>query len=146
MAVKPIPEGHNSVSPYLIVRGAAEVIDFLRQTFAAEELFSSKHPDGKVAHAEVKIGDSVIMIAEATNEFPALQAMIHVYVSDVDGAYQRAVRAGGESLREPADQFYGDRSAGVKDRSGNMWWISTHKEDLSPAEIAKRAAAAMKQG
>jgi len=142
MAVKPIPEGHNSVSPYLIVHGAAQVIELLTQAFDGTELFRMPTPDGTIAHAEVKIGDSVVMIADATAEFPPSPATVHVYVNDVDAVYQRAVRAGAESVREPADQFYGDRNAAVKDAGGNQWFISTHKEDLSPEEIERRAQAA----
>jgi PhnB protein len=143
MTVKPIPEGHNTVSPYVIVRGAAEVIDLLTQAFGATELFRMPTPDGAIGHAEVRIGDSVVMLADASAENPPMPCTVHVYVTDVDAAYRRALRAGAVSLREPADQFYGDRNAGVTDAGGNRWWISTHKEDLSPDEIARRAKAAM---
>jgi uncharacterized glyoxalase superfamily protein PhnB len=145
MAAKPIPEGHSTVSPYLIVPGAAKVIDLLTQAFGAKELFRSERGQGVIAHAEVKIGDSVIMLSDASPEFPAMPAMVHVYVQDVDAAYARAVRAGATSVREPSDQFYGDRSGGVKDSGGNVWWIATHKEDVSPDELARRAEQAMKQ-
>ena len=141
MATKPIPEGHNRVSPYLLVTGAAAVIELAKRTFGAVELHRSLRPDGLIGHAEFKIGDSVVMISDATDEFPAMQSMVHVYVEDVDDAYRRAIAAGAESLREPADQFYGDRSAGVRDAGGTSWWIATHREDVSPEEIERRAKA-----
>jgi uncharacterized glyoxalase superfamily protein PhnB len=144
MAVKPIPEGYSTVSPYLIGTDAAKTIDLLVRAFGATEQFRSLRPDGTVGHAEVKIGDSVIMIADAGPEVPAMPATIHVYVPDVDASYRRAVAAGATSVREPADQFYGDRNAGVKDHAGNQWWIATHKEDLTPEEIQRRAQQAMK--
>jgi PhnB protein len=145
MAVKPIPDGYHTVTPYLTVQGAAKVIDFLKQTFEAVETELLPRPDGMIGHAEVRIGDSIVMMSDATPEFAPMPAMIHVYVNDVDAVYKRALQAGAISLREPADQFYGDRSAGVKDLSGNHWWIATHKEDVPPAELKKRAEAAMKQ-
>jgi PhnB protein len=141
MATKYIPEGHNNVSPYVITKGAAKVIDLLKQAFGATELMCMRMPDGTIAHAEVKIGDSVIMISEGNDQFPPRPAAVHIYLPDVDAAYQRALRAGATSEREPADQFYGDRSAGVTDAGGNSWWIATHKEDLSAEEIDKRAQA-----
>jgi PhnB protein len=145
MAVKPIPDGYHTVTPYLTVRGAAKLIDLLKQTFGAVETERIAGPDGTIGHAEVRIGDSVVMLADATPEFTPMPAMIHVYVNDVDAVYKRALQAGTISLREPTDQFYGDRSAGVKDFCGNHWWIATHKEDVPPEELKKRAEAAMKQ-
>src|SRR5215472_17646336 len=110
MATNYVPEGHNQVSPYLVTENASRLIELLKQSFRATELFRSARPDGTVMHAEVKIGDSVIMIGEANAEFPAMNAMVHVYVDDVDAAYTRALRAGATSVRAPEDQFYGDRS------------------------------------
>ena len=137
-----VPAGHNSVSPYLIIKEAGRVIDLLKQAFGATEVLNMSNPDGKIGHAEVRIGDSIIMLADANEQFPASPATVHVYVPDIDAAYQRALRYGATSLREPSDQFYGDRTAGVKDASGNSWWIATHKEDLTPEEMTKRAKAA----
>ena len=145
MAVKAIPDGYHTVTPYLIVQGAAKLIDFLKQTFAAQEIERLTQPNGTIGHAEVRIGDSIVMMADATPEFAPMPAAIHVYVNDVDAVYKRALQAGTTSLREPADQFYGDRSAGVKDPSGNHWWIATHKEDVPPEELKRRAQAAVKQ-
>ena len=139
MAVNPIPDGYSAVSPYLIGAGAPKLIDLLVRAFAARETFRMNRPDGTVGHAEVKIGDSVIMIADASPEAPAMPATIHVYVPDVDAAYRRALAAGATSVREPSDQLYGDRNAGVSDHCGNRWWIATHTEDLTPEEIERRA-------
>ena len=97
-----------------------------------------KRPDGKIMHAEMKIGDSRVMLGEANEQWPLTTASLHLYVPDVDSAYKRAVDAGGKPTVEPMDQFYGDRSGCVKDASGNTWWIATHKEDLSLAELQKR--------
>ena len=139
--VKPIPEGYHSVTPVLTVEGASNLIDFLRQVFDAEEEERFTGPDGRIRHAEVRIGDSLIMISDATPEFPAFPAMINVYIEDTDAAYKRALRAGATSLREPSDQFYGDRTGGVKDQFGNQWWIATHVEDVSQEELEKRMKA-----
>lgn len=140
MAVNPIPEGHNQVSPYLITAAAAKVVEFLKSTFGAREL--NRMMKGEViGHAEVKIGDSVVMLSDSSAQFPAQPASMHVYVEDVDAAYARAIKAGGVSLREPADQFYGDRSGGVKDPGGNTWWISTHVEDVTDEEMRRRGQA-----
>jgi PhnB protein len=146
VAVKPIPEGYHTVTPYLVVPRVAELIDFLKQAFGAEEMFRMPRPDGAIAHAEVRIGDSMVMMGEPMGEFQPMPAMIHLYVDDADAMYRRAVDAGATSVREPTDQFYGDRSAGVKDQAGNQWFIATHKEDVAPDELARRAEAAMKQG
>lgn len=140
-----IPRGHNAVSPYLITTGAGGIIELLKAAFGAEDLGRHLRPDGTIMHAEVRIGDSVIMLSDGNAEFPPAPAMVHVYVPDVDAAYRRALQAGATSVLEPSDQFYGDRSAGIRDAAGNQWWIATHKEDLSPEEIARRAEAAMKQ-
>ncbi len=145
MAVKPIPDGYHSVTPYIIVQGAALLIAFLAQAFQAKEIERMMRPDGTIMHAEVRIGDSVIMISDAGGEFEPMPSMIHLYVNNTDTAYKRALQASATSLREPADQFYGDHSAGVKDSCGNQWWIATHQEDVSPEELVKRAEAFMKQ-
>ena len=139
--VKPIPDGYHSLTPVVVVDGAPRLIDFLKQVFDAEEEEVYKAPDGRVIHAELRIGDSVLMISDSNPEFPALPTMITVYTVDVDAAYKRALKAGATSLREPANQFYGDRSAGVKDAHGNQWWIHTHVEDVSQEELEKRMKA-----
>jgi PhnB protein len=138
MGVNPIPEGYRTVTPYLVVEGAATVLDFVKQAFGAEEKFRMETPDGKIGHAEAQIGDSMVMMGDAGEENPAMPAMIHLYVEDCDATYERALAAGGTSEREPTDQFYGDRSAGVRDSTGNLWWIATHVEDVPEDEMAKR--------
>jgi uncharacterized glyoxalase superfamily protein PhnB len=141
MTVKTIPEGYHTVTPYLVVHGAPELLDFMKQAFGATESHRSAQPDGTIMHAEVRIGDSMVMMSEAQGEFKRMPAMIHLYVEDVDAVYERAIRAGATSLREPSDQFYGDRTGGVQDPCGNQWWIATHKEDLSIEEIRRRTEA-----
>jgi PhnB protein len=142
MAVKHIPEGYQAVTPYLVVQNASQLIDFLKRSFGAEEAGDRMtRPDGKVMHAEVRIGGAPIMLCEPMMNLQAAPASIYLYVEDVDAAYRRALEAGATSLMEPADQFYGDRSGGVKDSQGNIWWIGTHIEDVAPEELAKRAAA-----
>ena len=141
MPVNSKPEGYSTVTPYFVVPGAAEFIEFLTAAFGGQEKSRHGTPDGKIMHAEVRIGDSLVMLGDSSPEFEPTRASIHVYVDDVDSTYRRALDAGGESLREPEDQFYGDRSAGIKDRFGNQWWLATHVEDVSPEEMQKRQAA-----
>jgi PhnB protein len=142
--VKPIPDGYHTVTPYLVVEGVEELIDFLKQAFDAVETERIPGPDGKVGHGEVRIGDSVVMMGEASGEWKPMPGMIYLYVNDTDATYKRALEAGATSVMEPADQFYGDRNAGVKDASGNMWWIATRKENVSPEELRRRAEARAK--
>jgi PhnB protein len=139
--VKPIPEGHHTVTPYIVVTGVAKLIDFAKEVFGATEVHLSKRPDGTVMHAEIKIGDSIVMMGEGA-QFKAFPAMLHLYLEDCDAVYRRAIQAGAKSLREPADQLYGDRTGGVEDAFGNQWWIATHVEDVTPEEIERRAKAA----
>ena len=143
-AVKPIPEGFHAVTPYLLVEDAAGLIPFLEKAFGAKLLGRYDAPDGRLMHASLEIGDSKVMMGQAAAEWPAMPCMIHLYVEDTDAVYRRAVEAGARSIREPADQFYGDRSAGVADPAGNQWWISTHVEDVSDEEIARRHEEQMK--
>jgi uncharacterized glyoxalase superfamily protein PhnB len=146
MAAKPVPDGYHTVTPYLTVRGAPRVIEFLIQAFEAELPHEPiKRPDGTIMHAEVKIGDSRIMIADESEMSKATPSSLYLYVPNVDRAYQQAIKAGGSTVMEPTDMFYGDRSGNVKDPSGNSWFIATHKEDVSPQELAKRADAFLKQ-
>lgn len=116
MSVRPIPEGYHAVTPYFIVPGAGDFIEFLKEAFGAQEKERFGRPDGAIMHAEVRIRDSIVMLGDASPEFEPTRSSIHLYVDDVDATYKRAIQAGGESLREPEDQFYGDRSAGIKDR------------------------------
>jgi uncharacterized glyoxalase superfamily protein PhnB len=139
MSVKPIPEGFRTLTPYLVVTGVPRLIDFLKAAFGAREHYRSTRPDGVVMHASLEVGDSMLMMGEAQGTFPPMPACLYVYVPDVDATYRQAVAAGGISLAEPANQFYGDRKAGVRDPSGNMWWLATHVEDVTEEEIARRA-------
>jgi PhnB protein len=144
--VKPIPVGYHTITPYLIVEGADKLIDFTQRAFGAEfDHEPAKRPDGKIMHATLKIGDSMLMVAEASEHAKATSVMLYLYVPNVDAAYQMALKAGATSVMEPADQFYGDRSGGVKDATGNQWFFGTHIEDVSPAEMKKRTAEFFKQ-
>jgi uncharacterized glyoxalase superfamily protein PhnB len=146
MAAKPVPEGYHTVTPYLVVRGAPKLIEFLEQAFGAQLSHEPvKRPDGSIMHTQVKIGDSQIMIGEESEMAMAAPCTLHLYVPDVDSVFQQAVKAGGSTIMEPMDMFYGDRSGGVTDPSGNRWYIATHKEDVAPQELAKRAEAFFKQ-
>jgi len=145
MAVKPIPEGYHTVTPYLCVQGADKLIDFLKQVFAATEIESMTNADGTIKHAEVRIGDSVVMMSESRGEWKPMPGAFYLYVSDADAVYKRALTAGATSLMEPTNTFYGNRESGVKDQFGNSWWIATHIEDVSLEEMQRRAAAQMKQ-
>ncbi len=148
--VKPIPEGYHSVTPYLIIKGAAEAIDFYKKAFGATELFRMAQPDGKVAHAEIKIGDSPIMLSDEHPEMGyksptslgGTPLSIMIYVEDVDTIFKQALAAGGEEQKPLQDQFYGDRSGTLKDPFGHIWHVATHIEDVSPEEMDKRAKAA----
>jgi uncharacterized glyoxalase superfamily protein PhnB len=142
MAVKPVPKGYHTVTPYLTVRNAPNVIEFLKQAFGAKLSHdATKRPDGSIMHAEVMIGDSRVMIAEESEMAKATQSSLYIYVADVDSVYRQAIKAGGNNIMEPMDMFYGDRSGGVKDPSGNSWYVATHKEDVEAKELARRAEA-----
>jgi PhnB protein len=152
--VDPIPAGYPRVSPYLCVDGAADAIDFYANVLGAKERMRMEGPPGRIGHAEIEIGDSIIMLAD---EFPeqgfrgpksvgGSPIMLSVYVDDVDAVYERALAAGATSTREVADQFYGDRVAGFEDPFGHRWHIATHVEDVPDDEMARRAAEAMGGG
>ncbi|HJX92439.1 MAG TPA: VOC family protein [Pyrinomonadaceae bacterium] len=149
--VKPIPDGYHSVTPYLIINGATKALDFYKKAFGATELFRMEH-EGKIGHAEMKIGDSPVMLAD---EQPAMgyvgpeklgnsPVSLMIYVEDVDKVYKEAISSGGTEVKPVQDQFYGDRSGTLKDPFGHVWHIATHKEDVAPAEMEKRIAAAHK--
>jgi PhnB protein len=149
MAVKPIPDGYHTVTPYLIVHDGAGAIAFYQKAFGAKELFRMPTPDGKVAHAELKIGNSPFMLADECPERGAVSPKslggsptgILLYVEDVDGLTAQAIAAGAKVLMPVTDQFYGDRSGTVADPYGHKWTISTHKEDVPMAEMQRRMAA-----
>lgn len=144
--VKPIPQGYHTITPYLVVDGAEKIVSFMKEAFGAQPVFEPMmRPDGKIMHAEYKIGDSVVMISDASERAKPTSAMLHLYVPNVDAVYQKALQAGATSMIEPADMFYGDRSGGVKDPAGNQWHIGTHIEDVAPDELKKRALEFMKK-
>ena len=146
--VKPIPEGYHSLTPYLIVDGAADALEYYKKAFGAIELFRMEH-QGKVGHAEMKIGDSPFMLADGQPEmgykgpkaYGGTPVSLMIYVDDSDAIYKQAIDAGGVELKPLQDQFYGDRSGTLTDPFGHVWTVSTHKEDVSPEEIEKRLAA-----
>jgi PhnB protein len=141
MTTQPIPQGYGTVTPYLVVEDAGAVIDFATRAFDATERM--RYPDpatGRIMHAEISIGSSIVMIGEANDETEPNPATLHLYVEDTDAVYAQAMAAGGTSLREPRTEFYGDRMAGVRDSQGNSWWLATHVEDVTPEEMERRAA------
>lgn len=140
-AVKPVPDGYHTVTPYFTVANAATFLAFLKQAFNAEETFNMAGPDGSIRHAEARIGDSMVMIGQAGSESKLRPNTIYLYVPNVDAAYTKAVAAGAKSIQEPTTHFYGDRSANVEDSQGNAWWIATHVEDVSSEDLERRAAA-----
>ena len=150
---KPIPEGYHALTPYLAIRGAADAIEFYKKAFGAKERMRMEAPGGKLGHAEIVIGDSVVMLAD---EFEAMDFLsplarggtsvtLHLYVRDCDASFAKAEAAGAKVIRPLKDQFYGDRSGTVQDPFGHVWHLSTHKEELSLAEIKRRGAEAMKE-
>jgi uncharacterized glyoxalase superfamily protein PhnB len=144
-SVKAIPDGYHTVTPYLLVDRVADFIQFLERAFGAKETQRSAMPDGTVMHAAVQIGDSMVMMGQASGSWKAMTAMLYLYVLDVDRVYERALEAGAKTVREPRDEFYGDRAGGVEDPWGHQWWIATHKEDVHPEELQRRFAAARAQ-
>ena len=140
MAVKPVPEGYHTVVPYVVAADAEALLEFLKTGLNAKEIEVMRYPDGRVWHGDVVIGDSHVMLSQATEQHPAMPATLYLYVPDTDAAYRAALAAGGTSVMEPATQFYGDRNAGVKDSNGNMWYFGTHVEDVSPEEMRRRQA------
>jgi len=141
MKVNPIPEGCHSITPCLLVSDAGRLVDFLKRAFDGIEHSKFLRPDGTVLHAQVRIGDSLVMIGEPQGDWKPQTSMLYHYVADVDAIYQQAVAAGAQSVVAPANMFYGDRHACVRDVAGNDWWIATHIEDVSAAEIQARATA-----
>jgi PhnB protein len=144
MAVKPIPEGYHTFTPYFVVEGASNFIEFVKTAFGGQEIYRFPAPGGKVGHAEMRVGDSVLMLADTNAEFPPSKMVSYLYVPDVDATYKKALAAGAKSQRDPANQFYGDRVATVMDRWGNNWSIGTHVEDVPPDEMERRMKAQKK--
>jgi PhnB protein len=149
MAVKPIPAGHHTVTPYLAIQNAALALEFYQKAFGATESYKLMMPDGRLGHAEIRLGDSVIMLADEFPEYggkapPTLggsPVSIHLYVDDVDAFFNRALAAGATERKPVMDQFYGDRSGQLEDPYGHLWWVATHKEDVAPEEMQRRVQA-----
>jgi PhnB protein len=148
-SIKPIPDGYRGAIPYLTVKNAAAAIDFYKQAFGAAELMRMTAPDGKIGHAEIKIGDAILMLSDEYPEMNVLSpetiggspVVIHLYVENVDVTAGQAIAAGAKVVRPVEDQFYGDRAGKFTDPFGHHWWLATHKEDVAPEEMKKRAAA-----
>lgn len=151
--VKSIPEGYHTATPYLTLRDAAKAIDFYKRAFDATEVNRMEGPDGKITHAELKIGDSMIMLSDEMqgNEARSPQSLggttagVFLYVKDVDATFHKATTAGAKATAQPTDMFWGDRYGKVMDPYGHVWSLATHKEDVAPAEMKKRAEAHMRQ-
>lgn len=147
--VKPIPDGYHSLTPYLVVSGGAAAIDFYRKAFGAQELMRMPGPDGKLMHAEIKIGDSILMLGDENPQMGARSpkslggtpASVLLYVENVDAVFDRAVKAGAKVVMPVEDMFWGDRYAKLEDPFGHLWQLATHKEDVTPEEMGRRAAA-----
>ncbi len=146
-----IPEGYNTITPYLVVKGAAKAIEYYKNVFGAKVLVRMDGPDGKIGHAELEIGTSKIMLADenlsmgfkSAETIGSSPISLYVYLPDCDAVVEKAAAEGGKILRPVADQFYGDRSGAFQDPFGHMWWVATHKEDVSGEEMAERAKKAM---
>jgi PhnB protein len=151
--LKATPEGYHSVTPYLFIKGAAGAIEFYKNVFGATEAMRMPGPDGRVMHAELRFGDSVVMLSDENQHAGALSPQsiggtaggLNVYVTDVDAVVRKAVEGGAKLVRQVKDQFYGDRSGSIIDPFGHMWSVATHVEDVAPEEMRRRAATAMSQ-
>jgi uncharacterized glyoxalase superfamily protein PhnB len=138
MSIKPIPEGFHAITPYLFAQGATQLIDFISAAFQGELIFQQRRPDGTVMHATMRIGDSMLMLADSTPEFDAMRSSIYLYVADCDAVYQRALDFGGVSVFPMMTLPSGERYGGIKDPCGNVWWVATHVEDVPPDEEERR--------
>lgn len=142
MKVNAIPKGYHTITPYLAVKDAQGLLEFLKKAFDAT-VETHAMPDGTILNAQAQVGDSMVLIGQAPKGTPdseLMPAMLYLYVEDADAWYRKAMAAGGESIREPADQFYGDRVGAVRDLARNQWWFATHKEEMSSEEMVRRAA------
>ena len=137
--VKAVPEGFHTVTPYITASNAAAVIDFLQRAFGATVVERIEGDKGRIRHAQIKVGDSIVMLTDGNDDCRPAPAAFYLYLEDVDAAYEQALRAGGISIMEPADQFYGDRSGGIRDACGNSWWLATRIENVPSEEVARRA-------
>jgi PhnB protein len=136
--VSPVPPGYHTVTPFVIVKGASQFIDFMKEAFGAVEMTRVADESGAIGHAEVRIGDSVVMLFDSKEDWPQTPAFLRIYIEDVDTFYERAIQAGGTSVTKPTNMPWGDRSCRVRDPFGNLWWIMTRMEEVSPEEEEKR--------
>jgi PhnB protein len=153
MNVKPIPAGHHTVTPYLAIKNGVKALEFYKKAFGAIEGDKLIMPDGRLGHAEIRLGDSVIMLSDEFPEYGGKSPQtlggspvsIHLYVEDVDAFFKKAIAAGAKERKPVANQFYGDRSGQLEDPFGHLWWVATHKEDVPPEEMQKRVQAMFSQ-
>ena len=149
MNVKPVPEGHHTVTPYLAIKYGVQALEFYKRAFGATEESKLVTPDGRLGHAEIRLGDSLIMLSDEFPEYGGKSPQtlggspvnIHLYVEDVDAFFKKAVAAGAKERKPVMDQFYGDRSGQLEDPFGHLWWVATHKEDVPPQEMQRRVEA-----
>ena len=154
MSIKPIPDGYHSITPYLTIHGAADAIEFFKRAFGAVEAFRLAAPNGTIGHAEIRIGDSTVMLSDPCEEGPMRSPQVlggssvglHLYCEDVDALFARALEAGAKVVKPVQDQFYGDRTGTLEDPFGHIWFLATHKEDLTAEEIGWRAQAFFQGG
>jgi PhnB protein len=147
--VTPIPQGHRTVEPYLAVKDGARALDFYKRAFGATEVYKLFLPDGRLGHAEIRLGECIVMLSDEFPEYGGktpqtlggTPVSIHLYVDDVDAFFKKALAAGAVERKPVMDQFYGDRSGQLEDPFGHLWWVATHKEDIAPEELQKRVQA-----
>lgn len=144
-SVRAVPEGLQTVTPYLVADNAAKLIEFMRKAFDGKVTFISNRDDNRIMHATVSIGTSTIMIADTMEGMQPQTGMLYVYLEDADRAFKKAIEAKATSIQEPKTEFYGDRAGAVRDEWGNVWWIATHVEDVAPDELERRAKEAFKE-
>lgn len=144
-SVRAVPEGYHTVTPYLVVENAQGLIDFIKNAFGGKETSVMKGEDGKIMHATLSIGDSIVMISDTMEGMQIQTSMLYLYLEDADAVFKKAVQASATSIHEPTTEFYGDRAGAVKDQWGNVWWIATHVEDVDQQEMERRAEKVMKE-
>src|SRR5213595_2366234 len=138
MSMKPIPEGFHAITPYLFAHGASRLIEFISAAFEGELIFQQQRPDGAIMHATIRIGDSMLMLADPTAEFGAMPSSIYLYVTDCDDVYHTGLNTGGVAVFPMMTLPYGERYVGIKDPCGNIWWVATHVEDVPPDKQERR--------
>ena len=138
LEVTHIPTGYHTVTPYMLVSDVNRLLTFMQKVFDAQVVRQITRPDGAITHLEVQIGDSMIILGKSADDWTPMPTSLYLYLPDCDAVYQRGIAAGATSMMEPADMYYGDRNAGVRDFEGNLWWLATHKEALTETELQQR--------